>query len=127
MHSAKRRKLDIEAQEKAAELALERIAARDLLLEQLEQEEILVKNSTHPLIDHTHNRLLEEKAIRLAQLAAFRHQHELEIDRRLEADTEATWKRWAVSEILSFNSVEILLKPLHIRRMQEILYVLIFI
>lgn len=76
---------------------MERIAARDLLLEQLEQEEMLVKNSTHPLIDHTHNRLLEEKAIRLAQLAAFRHQHELEIDRRLEADTEATWKRWAVS------------------------------
>lgn len=93
--------LDLEAAEKAADKAAERTAARDLLLEQLEREATLVKDSAHPLIEITYGRLTEEKDLRLAQLAKTRQRHELEIDRRLDADTEATWRRWAVSTITS--------------------------
>lgn len=89
---AKRRKVDTGAAERAAE----RAAVRLSLLEQLDQEADLINSETHPLIERTCERLVEEKVHRLANLAHCREQRELVLERHLAAETEAVWRQWAV-------------------------------
>lgn len=89
---AKRRKVDLEAVARGAE----RATAKLVMLEQLEQEAEQIRNATHPLLDLTYHRLVDEKAERLAQLARCLEQQEMVYDKLLYANTQAVWRQWAV-------------------------------
>lgn len=87
---AKRRKIE-------DDLIAERANSRARLLQQLDEEAELISNETHPLIQHTFQKLTEEKEVRLAQLLDLRNHQERQIDRNLDVETEAVWRQWAVS------------------------------